>query len=300
MTPPLPPARNNVYSVQSKITSSKQVYMPGEQIKMELTLTNASTGDVEPVYVSPLPPGIKLVTSGLTSNLALPPNVDPLEGMTAGAPVKTFPAGTGEAKLAVGENITYELTWDQKTDGGIQAPSGWYFYETEFSIRRESSTKIDSTSGSRTKAFLIQYPQGAMQKTIDLNLTQTLTGLPFTTENETRSINLVLTLNQVVLDEKGASFYAVVTSPGATFSRKDQPQWAVGANMARFIVDGVMNNARAANMQVSDNKIELRWGAWGNDPNFLDPVPADARSLTFVINRLFEWEGPWEFEIPLD
>jgi hypothetical protein len=292
--------RNNVYSVQSNIVSSKPVYMPGEQIQMELTLTNASYGQVEPVFVSPLPPAISLVTSGLTSSRDMPPDMGLIPGLASGPVVKFFPAGTDERKLAVGENINYKLTWDQKMESGAQAPSGWYFYEMKFSIRRESSPTVDSTTGGRTKAFLIQYPQGAMQKTIELNQIKTITGMPYITENGTRLVDLVINLKEVVLDEKGASFYAVVTSPGTQFSRKNQPQWASGSNMAQFIVDGAVNSARAANMQFSDNGVELHWGAWGNDPNYLDPVPADAKSLSFIITELFGQQGNWEFKILLE
>jgi len=31
----------------------------------------------------------------------------------------------------------------------------------------------------------------------------------------------------------------------------------------------------------------------------LDPVPSDARELTFTITKFGDWQGPWEFHIPL-
>jgi hypothetical protein len=39
---------------------------------------------------------------------------------------------------------------------------------------------------------------------------------------------------------------------------------------------------------------------WGYDLARLDPVPSDARKLTFTITRLGDWEGPWEFHVPLE
>jgi hypothetical protein len=38
-----------------------------------------------------------------------------------------------------------------------------------------------------------------------------------------------------------------------------------------------------------------------DDDNYLDPVPADAKELTFVIPEIRpNWPGPWEFGIPLE
>jgi hypothetical protein len=34
--------------------------------------------------------------------------------------------------------------------------------------------------------------------------------------------------------------------------------------------------------------------------NNLDPVPIDAKELTLKITKLGDWEGPWEFKVPLD
>lgn len=38
---------------------------------------------------------------------------------------------------------------------------------------------------------------------------------------------------------------------------------------------------------------------WGNDATWLDPVLSDAKELTFTITEFGDWEGPWEFRIPL-
>ena len=35
---------------------------------------------------------------------------------------------------------------------------------------------------------------------------------------------------------------------------------------------------------------------WDN----LDPIPSDAKELTFTITRFSEWEGPWEFTASLE
>jgi hypothetical protein len=33
---------------------------------------------------------------------------------------------------------------------------------------------------------------------------------------------------------------------------------------------------------------------------YLDPVPKNTKELTFRINELGDWEGPWEFRVSLE
>ncbi len=88
------------------LVPSKLVYMPGEQVQLQVVLTNASKGKVELVVVSSLPPIISLVPAGVFVGPALPPNVD---RRVIGKPVKVFPSGNEERKLVVGEKVTYDL-----------------------------------------------------------------------------------------------------------------------------------------------------------------------------------------------
>jgi hypothetical protein len=297
LTPPT--GRENVYSVQIDLVPSKLVYMPGEQVQMELVLTNASKGEVEPVIVSPLPPTISLVASGVFLGPAMPPNVN--RGTESGAPVKTFPAGIDEKTLAKGEKQTYNLTWDQKDEDGNQASPGWYYYESSYNFRQESSEN-GVGSGLRKRAFLIQYPQGAMLETIELNQSKTITGLPLTVNSETKLVDVVINLQRVELNDMGATFYAVMSSPDNPVSGHNNPEWLGHVPLsAHYVVDGVVKEARAPNSQFLDSGIEFRWGASPDDDNYLDPVPADAKQLTFVIPEIRpDWEGPWEFEILLE
>lgn len=297
---PVPPTgRENVYSVQIDLVPSKLVYMPGEQVQMELVLTNASQGEVEPVIVSPLLPTISLVASGMFLGPVMPPNVD--RGMESGEPVKTFPAGTEERKLAVGEKVTYNLTWDQKDKDGNQVSPGWYYYESRYNFRQESSNE-GVGSGIRERAFLIQYPQGAMTKTIELNQSRTITGLPLTVNGETKTIDVVINLKRVELNEKGATFYATMSSPNNPVSGYNNPEWMGHVPLtSQYVVDGVVKEARAPSSKFLDSGIEFRWGASQDDDNYLDPVPADAKEITFVIPEIRpDWVGPWEFRIPLE
>jgi hypothetical protein len=290
----------SVYSVKIDLVPSKQVYMPGEEVDMELVLTNASQGEAEPVIVSPAPPAVSLYPPGSAPGPAMPPGLTP-PGTGPGQTVKAFPAGSGETTLAMGEKLTYHLTWDQKDGNGNQVPPGWYYYNYTCWFRPESSTE-PSGSGGSNRAFLIQYPQGAMQKTIEVNESRTVSGVSLMIGGETKPVDVTITLERVVLDQNGATFYAMMRAPGNPVSADDTSLWVSSVPMsAQYVVDDVTREARAPSVNFLDSRVEMRWGASADDPNYLDPVPSDANKMTFIIPTIGQGQaGPLEFEIPLD
>jgi hypothetical protein len=254
--------------------------MPGEEIEIEVRLTNES---VEPVTVTQVPPKVSLV---------LPePSEDNVKL------VRTFGAGTEERELAVDEAVTYKLTWDQKNEGGQQAPPGWYFGDFEYAVRKETPPAHEWRSGGRDRLFLVQYPQGAMEMVTELNQTQTTTGLPFDVDGEIEPVDIVFTLKRVELNQERASFLILVTSPNNPLPDYDNHNWRSMRMEAQYVIDGVVKDARPHNRQFTDDGIEIRCG-YGN--SYLDPVPSDARELKFIITRFGDWEGPWEFKVPLE
>jgi hypothetical protein len=281
MQPPGHTPGGNVYSVQLKLVPSKLEYPPGEPVHMNVTLTNASSGKVDPITVQPYPPVIYIVTVGAT------PESTRL--------IKTFPIGNDPKTLALGEQVTYSLLWDQKDDTGKQVSPGWYFYEFKFNM---IGTGLGKTgTGGRSRAFLIQHPQGELQKTIDLNLTQTIKDFPFSTmDGKKQSIDLAVTLQQVIMNDQGLSFLALANSTHNPVSSYKSPEWMIGFAQAQAIVDGEIRDAGVANIRPSDSGLELRWG--GND-SYLNPLPADAQQLTLVITRFLDWQGRLEFPVPL-
>lgn len=253
--------------------------MPGEEVEIEVRLTNES---VEPVTVTQMPPKLSLVLPG--------PAEDAVKV------VRTFNAGTEERELAVGETVTYKLTWNQKDEVEQQAPPGWYFGDFEYAVRKETPPTHEWRSGGRDRLFLIQYPQGAMEKVIELNQSQTITGLPFDVDGEVKPIDIVFTLKRVELSQERASFFILVTSPNNPLPDYDNHQWRSSRMDAQYVIDGVVKDARPDNRQFTDDGIEIRCG-YNN--SYLDPVSSDAKELTFIITRFGDWEGPWEFTVPL-
>ncbi len=277
VTPP-PRPTGPPFNVGVDFVPSKTTFVPGETIEVVLKLKNNSP---EPVAVT-LPPKVSLVVPG--------PEPD------SGTVVHTFPAGTQEQRLAVGETVTYKLTWDQKDEKGNPASPGWYFVDYMLPIRKESPPVMDWGQGGRSRLFLIQYPQGAMQKTIELNQSQTITGVPLNVGSINMPVNLVMTLKRVELTEKGASFFVLASSSNNPVSGYNNSEWAGHWATAQYVVDGIVKDARVSNTIFSDSGIELRWGY---NESYLDPVPADAKELTFRITRLGDWQGPWEFKVQL-
>ena len=67
---------------------------------------------------------------------------------------------------------------------------------------------------------------------------------------------------------------------------------------AEYIVDDITKKIGYSGIGYpEDDGIKL---ILGYEPLYLDPVPSDAEKLTLRITKIDDWEGPWEFEIPLD
>jgi hypothetical protein len=287
---PMLPDRSNVYSFQLNLVPDKPIYLPGEPVQMELILTNASTGDAtSPITVSQVPPAIDLVTSGYDQTTSG-------ERLDTPKVIKSFPAGNAEITLGLGQKVTYQLRWDQRDNNGKQASPGWYFYSDMLNLKIAGQNEW---SGSVDRAFLIQYPQGAIQKTIDLNQSQTISGFSFddTISGKRQTVDLALTLKHVELNEKTLSFLVVATSPNNPLSGYEG--WGDVTGQAQYAIDGVVNNTTwyPTTTQSLDSGIEMRWGY---DDGYLEPVPNGSKQLTVIITNIGDWQGYLEYQVPLD
>jgi hypothetical protein len=196
--------------------------------------------------------------------------------------VRSFAAGNREIRLEPGEVVTYTLSWDHRDENGVQVLPGWYVVNVSVTYVHGSPPKTTRQSFGDTAKIYIQYPQGAMEKTIKPNQSQTVNGIS-------------ITLERVELSAEGARFYAFVVPPGYTPS---QPVPMVIAPVhARYSFDGTTRDAGLAGWGARDDGIKLIWGP-PDQP--LDPVPSDAKELTFIITHFGNIEGPWEFKIPLE
>lgn len=275
--PTLAPApRPPQLSLELGAVPAQATYLPGETVEIEFSFTNVIS---EPITVSPFPPEIQIM-------LPRPHEV-----------VRSFAAGTQELELEPSKTATYNLTWDQRDNSGQQVAPGWYYVDVkDITISKAIEPTISHMSAGTIAKLLIQYPQGAMEKVIEVNQSQTVMDLPFMWKREEYSVDLTIILERVELTADGARFLAFATSPNSPSTGYDHPQWS-GCVRAQYTVDGVIKDAGPAGMRYLTNGIRL---SWGYDVARLDPVPSDAKELVFTITSFGDWEGPWEFSIPLE
>ncbi|MDD5501048.1 MAG: hypothetical protein PHH57_05105 [Candidatus Omnitrophica bacterium] len=193
--------------------------------------------------------------------------------------------GTGPIDIKPGETITVDFAWDQKDEGGRQVQPGWYnVIFGEITVRQENSSYTFNPGAN----ILIQYPQGVMEKSFDLDQSRTVSGV-------------TMTLKHVELTTESASFSFFFIPPGYTASPSRPgmppipPIMSIMAK-AEYTVNGATKYAGTAGFKTQGDGIGL---IWGGGPGKLDPVPSDAKEMTFTITQLNDWEGPWIFQIPL-
>ena len=103
------------------------------------------------------------------------------------------------------------------------------------------------------------------------------------------------------LTATGARFYAFATPPGYSPPERPGPDIPPLPHPppemvrvhAEYTVDGVSRDAGYSGIGSENDGIRLIW-------DNLDPIPSDAKELTFIITRFGDVEGPWEFKVPLE
>ncbi len=262
---PTPVPRPTV--VELKVTPSKESYSPGEEVVLDFAFTNV---DSVPVTIEPFPPRVDI-------------GLRPLDGI-----VRSFGAGSDDATLLPGETLIHRVTWDQRDDTGEQvSPGRWYH------ISVGGFGTADWTVGyGWTAAVLIEWPQGAMEKTVYVDAECVVDGVG-------------VALRRVEMERDGVSVIALTRLPehyGASpppsvpgaIPAPPPPEYFAPAR-AQYTVDDVVFDAGYAGFR-GDSVADRLWLIWYG----LDPVPADAVELTFSITALGDVDGPWEFTIPLD
>jgi len=246
-------------------------YLPGEPVAVQLVFTNVTTSPVTLEYL----PQIH-VTKHLDTAPVLYSQVD------AEQRVDTKPD----------EKIITDFIWDQKDTNGEQVPPGWYDITWK---PPDSPRPIDGKIGLGSSAMvLIQHPQGAMEKTIEVN--------------ESRTVNdITVTLERVELTSREMKVYAFVTQPDYPPTVQSSPFWNAATE---YRIDGgapvILPHPM---MDYMENGTRFIWG--GTTPKgTLDPVPSDAHELVFKIISMkvstspddpqYTVEGPWEFRVPLE
>ena len=125
----------------------------------------------------------------------------------------------------------------------------------------------------------------AIDKTIEPNQARTAGGLS-------------ITMEEVVLGTEGITFSAFTAPPDYSLPQDFQGPMPPGMApaVAEYIVDGITRYAGDAEATFLENGILLTWSY--SQPS-LEPVPGGATEIVFTILSFGDWQGPWEFIIPL-
>ncbi len=194
--------------------------------------------------------------------------------------LRPFPPGETSKSLDSDEVATYVLTWDQTDEQEQQVPYGSYSISLG-EIRLGDHTMSLHLSGSRQ--FLILPAEGVIEKTIEMHESITTNGITFI-------------LNRVELSATGMELYAFNTPPGYSLP-PGQPGPAPSFWMhaeAEYSLDG------GPAIQAGPSGIGFLEDGMIHSWTKLDPVSKGTKEMAFVVTRLGDREGPWEFHIPLE
>ena len=261
-----------------KAVPDEAYYMPGETIEIELSFTNITK---RTTTLDPFPPKIQVK----------PQREDKV--------VYSVAAGSQPSEIEPDDTVILDFTWDQKDMDGKQVSPGWYdvvlgeFIVTmeDFDMKLPMGTHIEAR-------LLIQYPQGTMEKTVELNQSQERDGIE-------------VILERVELTTTGMTVHAFNTPPGYIHPPPSTlPTVPFLLASAEYSVDGgtvkpagspgirFLEYMEGTGIRFVENGVRYTWKQ-------LDPVASDAGELTFIIvmsynDRPGELIGPWEFRIPLE
>jgi len=173
-------------------------------------------------------------------------------------------------------------SWDQKDNNGQQVVPGWYEIGYEYVI-------IDRSTGKRytanpTARFEIVNPNSAMNKNLDVHQSVTAEGSEVTLES--------IEMNAV------ETMVYTFTAPQGYRLPKEHLSGEINSlltnSTAEYSVDGGVIEQVKSNRGKADAKgITLIWDS-------LDPMPVDAREITFTVTQLGDLKGRWEFKIQLN
>jgi len=186
---------------------------------------------------------------------------------------------------------SFVVTWDQRDNHGQQAAYGHYKLVVGYIRLGDRSMMRDL---SESVQLLILPPEGVMEKTVEVNESQTVNGI-------------TITLERVELTALSASIYAFNVPPDYTLPQNpvepgsDLPQgtepappWMMElhAHAEYSLDDGPVNNAGWSGIGFREDGMRLSW-------IMLDPVPKGTKELTLIITKLGDQEGPWKFQVSL-
>jgi hypothetical protein len=242
--------------------STAPAHLPGEQIMFGVGITNSSSGTIT---IDPFSPAKWIKPVGQDEAVYSSP-----------AGVRTYDIGTAPPFFPNKD------TWDQKDNNGQQVALGWYEIGYEYVIIEQSTGK--RYTANPTARFQIVNPDSAMNKNLGVN--QSVSGE-----------NITVTLTNIEMNAAKTKIYTFTIPQGYSLP-KEQPPYEMESlmtnSMAEYSVDGgIFKQVKSGGGKADTDGISLTWAN-------LDPMPVDAREITFSITQLGDIKGRWEFKIQLE
>ncbi|MBI2852163.1 MAG: hypothetical protein HYX84_03555 [Chloroflexi bacterium] len=183
------------------------------------------------------------------------------------------------------------MAWDQRDNSGQPVTYGHYFVQLGAFHAGDAEfapvfgvlpfSPMLPFSGMRIPVLILPLA-GAIEKTIEVNRSVTADWI-------------IITLQRVEMTDRGLTATAFNIPPGYSFPAGQPlppPQFMITAE-AEYSVDGAaFRKAGPSGLRPQADGLLFVW-------ENLDPVPKNARELTFRITKLGDWSGPWEFRVPL-
>jgi hypothetical protein len=241
--------------------TDKMTYALGENVKIEVSLSNVTS---QTLILEQYPPILSLMQS------------------ESGQPVYTFAAGKIIQTLMPGESTDFILNWDQKDAQGRSATPGDYYLELENLELPGRSVQLKLT---QPVIFNIS-PEAAVNessKIINVNQSQTINGI-------------TVTVRRLELTDKGVIISAFVTPPADYQLLQGTPVLSASVSYqasAGYAIDGEWIK------DIGVSAVEYFAEGMNHTWYIPDPVPAEAQEMTFIVNTVGQWSGPWEFEVSL-
>ena len=257
------PAPESELPFEAGIGFDKDRFLPGEEVMFGIGIMNLSSGMIT---IDPFPPAMQIKPVGQDEAV--------------------YSSAAGNRTLDIEPDYPdswYRSKgfWDQKDNNGEQVPPDWYEISYEYVIIEQETGK--RYTANPTARFQIVRPDSAMNKDLEVNQSVTAEGIS-------------VTLERIELNAVEATVYIFTTPPGYSLPQAGQLEEHssfVMHSAAEYSVDGgITKQPVDIGAQFNESGARLIWD--------LDPIPIDAKELTFTITQLGEWKGPWKFEIQLE
>lgn len=268
---PIPMIPGIIIPLRIEATTDKSSYLPGEEITITLSIQNVTEA---PFIVSPYIPELYIwhLSGGSDEK------------------VRIFGAGTDNLSLDPGQTATFTTIWDQSNDQDQQVPYGSYYISVGQFLTTINETAVTLEIPLSVPLVITILPaQGVMEKTIEINKT-------------IEAAEGTVTLERIELSATEMKIYATYIPQDYVMPTQSDnvpfPPMSIHA-LAEYSVDeDILKNAGPSGIRWLETGIQLVW-------DNLDPIPNGSTILTFRITEIeklpeqIQWQGPWEFKIPL-